>query len=222
MSAVLFGSISTLADTSELQRRAFNQAFETHGLDWEWDQDDYRAMLDKNGGAARIAEYAKARGQSVDAAAIHETKSQLFRSNLAVAQLEPRPGVVDTIKGAKSGGWKVGLVTTTSPDNISALLGALGPAVNAADFDLIVDTTSVAQPKPDKAAYAFALDSLGESAGDCVAIEDNVGGIESATQAGVATVAFPNENTAAHDLSAATTEVASLDIDQLSKLTHSA
>ena len=36
MSAILFGSISTLADTSELQRRAFNEAFEAHGLDWNW------------------------------------------------------------------------------------------------------------------------------------------------------------------------------------------
>jgi HAD superfamily hydrolase (TIGR01509 family) len=215
MSAIFFGSISTVADTSELQRRAFNQAFETHGLDWEWDQDDYRTMLEKNGGAARIAEFANARGQSVDAHAVHETKSELFRANLAVTRVEPRPGVVDTIKRAKSEGWKVGLVTTTSADNISALLDALSPTVNASDFDLIVDS-SVSEPKPDAAAYVFALSSLGESAGDCVAIEDNVGGIQSAKAAGIACVAFPNENTAGHDLSAATSRVIdSLDIEQL-------
>ena len=45
MPALLLGSISTVADTSELQRQAFNQAFEEHGLDWQWDQDQYRAML---------------------------------------------------------------------------------------------------------------------------------------------------------------------------------
>ena len=219
MSAILFGSISTLADTSELQRRAFNQAFETHGLDWEWSQDDYREMLSSNGGAARIAEYARSLGQSVDAAAVHETKSELFRSNLAVTELAARPGVAETIKGAKDEGWKVALVTTTSPDNISALLNALNPAVKASDFDLIVDSTSVAEPKPDKAAYAFALDSLGETASDCFAIEDNVGGVASAQAAGLPCVAFPNENTADHDFSAATTTVASLDIDQLLKLT---
>ena len=221
LSALLFGSISTVADTSELQRRAFNQAFESHGLDWEWDQDDYRSMLEKNGGAARIADYAEARGQTVDAKAVHETKSELFRANLASAQLEPRPGVVDTIKRAKSDGWKVGLVTTTAPDNVEALLGALSPAVTAADFDLIVDSSSVTAPKPDKAAYAFALQTLGESAADCVAIEDNVGGIESAMAAGVACVAFPNENTAAHDVSAASSRVDHLDVDQLLKLANS-
>ncbi len=59
MSAILFGSISTLVDSSELQRRAFNEAFEAHGLDWQWSQPDYVAMLESNGGAQRIADYAE-------------------------------------------------------------------------------------------------------------------------------------------------------------------
>ena len=49
MSAILFGSISTLVDTSELQRRAFNESFEAYGLDWQWSQVDYAAMLGSNG-----------------------------------------------------------------------------------------------------------------------------------------------------------------------------
>ena len=45
MPAVLFGSIGALADTSELQREAFNEAFDAHGLDWNWSRDEYRALL---------------------------------------------------------------------------------------------------------------------------------------------------------------------------------
>ena len=85
MSAILFGSISTVADTSELQRAAFNQAFAEHGLDWTWDRDDYRAMLATSGGRSRVAEYARARGQAVDAQAVHATKSALFQKSLAGA-----------------------------------------------------------------------------------------------------------------------------------------
>tara|TARA_B110000503_G_scaffold47893_1_gene77939 strand:+ start:1294 stop:1407 length:114 start_codon:yes stop_codon:yes gene_type:complete len=33
--AVFFGSIGTLVETSDLQRRAFNQAFAEAGLDWD-------------------------------------------------------------------------------------------------------------------------------------------------------------------------------------------
>jgi HAD superfamily hydrolase (TIGR01509 family) len=215
MPALLLGSISTIADTSELQRQAFNRAFEAHGLDWRWEQDQYRALLTTSGGQSRIADYAQSRGQTVDAKAVHETKSRIFQQDLAKGDLVPRPGVVDSIKGAKSSGWKVGLVTTTSPANVAALLGALRPHIQASDFDIIVDAASVAQPKPDKAAYAFALDSLGEVPGDCVAVEDNVGGVEAAVAAGIACVAFPNENTAAGDFTAARRRVDRLDAADL-------
>jgi HAD superfamily hydrolase (TIGR01509 family) len=220
MSAILFGSISTVADTSELQRQAFNQAFEAHGLDWNWNQDDYRGLLVQSGGQARIADYAKARGETVDAAAVHASKSQFFQMNLETAQITPRPGVADTIKTAKSNGWKLGLVTTTSAENVTALLDALGPDVEREDFDVIVDSSSVESSKPDRAAYVFALEHLSEAAENCVAIEDNADGIKSAVAAGLPCVAFPNENTQANELPGAETRVDQLDADALLQLAH--
>jgi len=174
MPAILFGSISTVADTSELQRDSFNQSFEIHGLDWRWDRDQYRAMLSQSGGQSRIAEYAQSLGQTVDAKAIHETKSEIFRDLLTNAELSPRAGVVETIKGARDNDWKVGLVTTTSGDNVLSLLAALSPTIAMGDFDVIVNASSVEQPKPDKAAYSFALQNISEAPGDCVAIEDSL------------------------------------------------
>ena len=118
MPAVFFGSISTLADTSELQRQAFNDAFSAYGLDWQWSREDYRSMLGSNGGAQRIADYAASHGQDVDAAAVHAKKSQVFRELLASSTVTPRSGVIDVIEEAKRGGKKLGLVTTTSKDNV--------------------------------------------------------------------------------------------------------
>lgn len=215
MPAILFGSISTVADTSELQRDSFNQSFEVHGLDWRWDQDQYRSMLSQSGGQSRIAEYARSLGQSVDAKAVHETKSEIFRDLLATAELSPRAGVVDTIKGAKNNSWKVGLVTTTSGDNVLSLLAALSPAIGIQDFDVIVNSSSVEQPKPDKAAYSYALKNISEEPGDCVSIEDNVEGLQAAVAAGLACVAFPNENTVDHDFAAAVGRVDRLDVEEL-------
>jgi len=221
MSAILFGSISTVADTSELQREAYNRAFETHGLDWRWDRDDYREMLASSGGRDRVAEYARSRGQDVDADAVHETKSTIFQQSLAGSGLSPRPGVVDTVRGARERGLKVALVTTTSAGNVSALLDALGPELGSSDFDLVVDSSTVGKPKPDPAAYEFAVRSLGEQPQSCVAVEDNVGGVQAATAAGVGCVAFPNENTAAHEFTGAADRVDRLDVDALAKLTGS-
>ncbi len=218
MSAILFGSISTIADTSELQREAFNEAFAEHGLDWHWDRDKYLSMLEHSGGANRIADYARSLGQDVDAAAVHQSKSRIFQERLAEADVRPRPGVVDTIKSAKSQRLKVALVTTTSEQNIGSLIQALSPAIERAHFDIIVNSASVEQPKPDKAAYSFALTSLDEDAQDCVAVEDNVEGVEAAAAAGVKVVAFPNENTTGHDFARAERRVDHVSFEELREL----
>lgn len=214
MSAILFGSISTVADTSELQRESFNQAFEQHDLDWNWNRDEYLKMLKKSGGQQRIADYASSRGVEVDAAAVHQTKSDLFQKSLTESGVSARPGVVETVRSAKNEGMKVGLVTTTSPENVAALLDGLQD-LQASDFDVVTDTSKVEKNKPDGAAYAFALRELGEEAADCIALEDNVDGVQAAQAAGLRCVAFPNENTAEHDFSAAQHRVDSLSFDEV-------
>ena len=218
MSAILLGSISTIADTSELQRQAFNEAFAEHGLDWNWDRDTYVGMLEKSGGQNRVADYASARGEDVDAEAVHRTKSEIYRRHVSEDPPATRPGVADTLAAARSQGLHVALVTTTSPDNVTALLDAL-PDVGRDDFDLVVDSSSVGTPKPDAAAYSFALERLGEAAGDCVAVEDNVGGVDAAVAAGIEVVAFPNANTAGHSFDGARRRVDHLDLAELRELT---
>jgi HAD superfamily hydrolase (TIGR01509 family) len=221
MPAILFGSISTLVDTSELQRRAFNESFARHGLDWNWSREEYVSMLGSNGGAQRIADYAQSRGDDVDAASVHATKSQIFQELLGSSALQPRPGVIDTVQEAKRSDHKLAFVTTTSQGNIDALLAALRPHISAEMFDLIVNGDSVKRPKPDAAAYAFALEKLSEDADSAVAIEDNVGGVAAATAAGVTCIAFPNENTVGADFSAAAETVDSLDAGRLLGLAKS-
>jgi HAD superfamily hydrolase (TIGR01509 family) len=215
MSAIFFGSIGTIADTSELQRQAFNQAFKAHGLDWCWNREAYLTMLEKSGGQKRISDYAGSIRQTVDAEAIHRSKSEFFQKSLAESQVSPRFGVVETIQDAKSKGLKLALVTTTSQENISLLIESLHPSIQVADFDLIVDASSVEHPKPNKAAYTFALERLGEKPDDCIAIEDNLDGVEAAIAAGLECVAFPGENTAHHDFEKAQHQVDRLDFNEL-------
>ena len=211
MSAIFFGSISTLADTSELQRRAFNDAFSAHGLDWNWSRDQYRSMLGSNGGADRVSDYAKSVGAEVDAAAVHATKSEIFQKLLADSGVQPRPGVVETVDHAKAKGVNLGLVTTTSQANVDALLLALQPHIGADAFDVVVVKDSVDKPKPDGACYEWALQKLDLDALKAVAIEDNVGGVAAAVAAGVSCIAFPNANTEGGDFSAAAETVDRLD-----------
>jgi HAD superfamily hydrolase (TIGR01509 family) len=216
MPAILFGSISTIADTSELQREAFNEAFAEHGLDWSWEPPEYRKMLVSAGGQARIEEYARSKGVSVDAGAIHATKSALFRQRLAASNQVARPGVAGVIAAAHQRGERIALVTTTSMANVDALLRAVAKEIPREAFDVVIEAGNVDQGKPDPAAFTLALERLGETAGDCVAIEDNLDGVSAATAAGLAVFAFPNEGTTGHDFTGATATVDRLDIDELS------
>lgn len=198
MPAIIFGSIGSVLETSELQRDSFNEAFEKHGLDWHWDQDTYRDLLAASGGRRRIEAFAAARGEPVDADAVHATKSQLFQERMQRGDLEPREGVRDVIGAARAAGLKIGFATTTTKENVRDVLASLG---TAADFDVVLSADDVANPKPAPDAFRVAQERLGVRGG--VAIEDNVGGVEAARAAGLATIAFPGANTADHDYGAA-------------------
>lgn len=200
MTAILFGSIGTIVDTSELQRKSFNQAFAEHGLSWFWDQDEYRAMLSTSGGTSRISAYAQSCGEKVDSDRIHASKSKLFQKEMKSADFTSRPGVVETILRARNAGVKVGLITTTSYDNVALMIAAVTD-VDLSDFDLVLSHADVVQPKPDSDVYSEAAKRLDLSPSKCVAIEDNVDGVTSAVTAGLVCIAFPNQNTQLHDFS---------------------
>ena len=58
MKAILFGSIGTLVETSEIQRKSYNLAFEKVGVDWYWNTATYCNLLSEPGGLKRIRKFA--------------------------------------------------------------------------------------------------------------------------------------------------------------------
>ncbi|MBM7066791.1 HAD family phosphatase [Actibacterium sp. 188UL27-1] len=203
MRALFFGSIGTLAETSEIQRAAFNKAFAAHGLTWIWGRDTYRTMLSTSGGQNRIDAFAKKRGEHVDTAAIHATKSKFFQEELAASTLQPRMGVLAGITDARAQGIPVALVTTTSPQNVSQILDALADGIGKDLFDLVVTAKDVNKGKPDPACFTFAAKTLDVSPEHCLIIEDNVDGIQAGRQFGAKVMAFPGANTMDHDYTSA-------------------
>ena len=79
---MLFGSIGTLVETSEIQRKSFNEAFKKKGLNWYWTKEEYIKLLNKSGGSDRIKEYAKKKKTKVDARQLRNLKTKLFLKNL--------------------------------------------------------------------------------------------------------------------------------------------
>ena len=55
--AILFGSIGTIVETSNIQRNCFNLAFKISGLKWHWSKVLYQSMLKKSGGEKRVKKF---------------------------------------------------------------------------------------------------------------------------------------------------------------------
>lgn len=67
---LLLGSIGTVVESSDIQRRAYNQAMHEASLRWHWDETVYRELLTQSGGLDRLSMLARATGQHLDAAAL--------------------------------------------------------------------------------------------------------------------------------------------------------
>ena len=198
-SALLFGSIGTLAETSELQRRAFNRAFADAGLDWVWDRTSYLRLLRKPGGVARIAAYAADSGDEVDASALHSAKVRHFAELIDREGLCPRPGVVEMLRSARSRGMRTALCTTTIPDQVDAVLDGLANRLSIDLFDWIGDATRCARRKPAPDIYNAALGRLDVAPERVLTIEDTPESGAAALAVGCRLLAFPGEAAAQRD-----------------------
>ena len=171
VNALLFGSIGVLAETSEIQRQAYNQSFEEHGLDWYWNIANYCALLKTPGGKRRLKDFSNVNLSEDMLESIHARKESIFYEQLK-SGLSPRDGVIDCIKICKQKDIKIGFVTTTSQNNIYALEQAFDKYIDFKQFDLITTKTDVSEEKPSGEIYKYALSSLDVMPENTIAIED--------------------------------------------------
>ncbi|MEM7349226.1 MAG: HAD family hydrolase [Acidobacteriota bacterium] len=196
VTALVFGSLGTLTETSALHRQAFNETFAEEGLDWYWDEPTYRNLLDHVGGVNRIQTYAAGRADQAPidatwAAALHARKTERYAKLVRSTELSLRPGVERLLREAEAAGIKRGLATGTSLDNIEASLDAVGNLISLTDFDAYTTRDVIEHAKPSPAAHRRCVGLLAVESDGVLAIEDSADGVASAADAGLAVVATP-------------------------------
>ena len=190
LKAIFLGSLGTLAETSELRRRAFNAAFAEAGLDWALSPNEHRRLAERRDCcAARIADYARSRGQSVDANSLQNRQNEIFRSLLGQVRMPPRPGLKRLIDAARVAGLDLALVTTEPPEEVEAMLAVTG--FRRATFSFVGDAETVPAPKPAPDIYLAAMSSLSIAPQEAIAIEETPESAESARALGIQCVSFP-------------------------------
>lgn len=199
LSALIFDVDGTLADTEEMHRQSFNQAFREHGLAWDWDPQRYRQLLKVTGGKERMGAYVAGLGLPAHESAacsalipgLHRAKTALYTGRVKAGGVVLREGVARLFEEAASAGLRIAIATTTSFANIVALLeAALGPAAMTR-VAAVASGDEVPRKKPAPDVYLSVLRQLDLPAGQCVAFEDSANGLAAAKAAGLYTVVTP-------------------------------
>ena len=189
--AILFGSIGTLIETSDLQRESFNEAFKEAGLDWYWDQEDYRLLLKQSGGTKRIEDFAEKNNVNVNASQIRNRKTEIFSSFIIKNKQKLRKSVDEILKYTKDNNIKLAFSTSTTLNNVDAVFESLSGQIAKEDFDFIGNKSFVKNEKPHPEIYKVTLDKLNLQPEDCIAIEDTQVSLNSAVKAKLKCFIFP-------------------------------
>ena len=191
--ALLFGSIGTLVETSEIQRKSFNEAFKKKGLDWYWAKKEYIKLLNKSGGSDRISEYAGRKGIKINARQLRDLKTKIFNNYLKKNHLKLRPGVKNIIALCNKEKIKLAFVTSTSKNNINSILFSLRKSISQKNFSFIGNSKIVKNLKPNPDIYLLALKKLKLKPKECLAIEDSQESLNSAFNAKIKCLIFPGK-----------------------------
>lgn len=210
--AFIFDVDGTLADTERHGHRiAFNQAFEQFGLDWHWSEETYGELLAVTGGKERMAhfvrKYDKPENDREDLDSLikqlHARKTENYVSLLKHNAIPLRPGVKRLLHEARDNNIRLAIATTTTPENITALLeNALGRE-SIGWFDVIGAGDIVPNKKPAPDIYHYVLQHLEMDAVECLAFEDSINGIRASRGAGLKTIITYNGYTEQDDFSGA-------------------
>ena len=219
LKALLFDVDGTVADTErDGHRIAFNRAFEEAGLNWDWTVPLYGELLSVTGGKERIRFYLDRYRPDFDyqgdltqfIAGLHAAKTRFYTRMLAQGAIPLRPGIERLFHEAREQGLILGIATTTTFENVEALIEHNLGADAMSWFEVVGAGDVVPQKKPAPDIYFYAMERLGLGADQCLAFEDSENGIRSTLGAGLTTVITTNDYTRGHNF-----EGAALVLDQL-------
>ena len=225
--ALVFDVDGTLAETErDGHRPAFNAAFAEHGLDWHWNEALYGQLLAVTGGKERIRHYAEqgapemAGRPEFDSLVkqLHAAKTAHYVRLVETGRIPLRPGVAGLISEARARGIRLAIATTTSPENVTALLTATLGEDAPGWFEVIGAGDVVPAKKPAPDIYTWVLARLGLPASACLAIEDSENGLKSALAAGLRCLITTNAYTVDQDFSGAQCVLDDLGATQLTDL----
>jgi HAD superfamily hydrolase (TIGR01509 family) len=210
--ALIFDVDGTLSNTErDGHRVAFNQAFDEYDLGWHWSVETYGELLAVTGGKERMQffadkfldkdEFPENLQQKIPE--LHQAKTRHYTELLAGGSIPLRPGVERLLNEAREREYRLAIATTTTPENVTALLTHTLGSDSINWFEVIAAGDIVPAKKPAPDIYDYAIKKMALNADECIAFEDSGNGIKSSVAADLNTIITINDYTTDHDFSAA-------------------
>jgi HAD superfamily hydrolase (TIGR01509 family) len=206
--ALLLDFDGVVVDTEVATFQSWRDIYAEHGV--ELALEDWLPVVGSGTSTSRgsvfdaVAHLERLTGRTLDREAVIARRTRRKAELYTAAPL--LPGVRELLENAQARGVRTAIVTRNREERVAAQCANVG--LDHA-WDLVLCANE--DPTRDKAEmYRRALELLGVAAGEAVAIEDSVSGVEAAKRAGLRCVAVPNEITRSADFSAADLVVPSL------------
>ncbi|NEP90630.1 MAG: HAD family hydrolase [Okeania sp. SIO2C2] len=210
---LIFDVDGTLANTErDGHRIAFNQAFATAGLDWEWSVSLYGELLEVAGGKERINFYISRYQPEFKSSLplqeliynLHATKTQYYQRLLATGTIPLRLGVKRLLAEARNQKIRLAIATTSTLENVTALLENTLGKESLSWFEIIAAGDIVPEKKPAPDIYYYVLEKMNIQPDNCLVFEDSDNGLEAALTVGLKTIVTVNDYTQNQDFTGAT------------------
>ena len=206
--AVIFDLDGLMVDSEPLHHRAFNLLLKRHGVDYQFETEEYGKCFV---GIPVIynVDYLKKRfglrGNPLDIIAERE---EIFEGLIADPKnLIVMPGLFPLLDEVRVRGLSSAVASGSPRNQVDTMLRGMGIVER---FRAVVGGDDVAKTKPAPDVYLRAAKLLGIAPTSCVALEDSATGVTAAKAAGLTAIAVPNRYTAHQDLSHADARVGSL------------
>jgi HAD superfamily hydrolase (TIGR01509 family) len=174
----------TLVDTEPYWMQAEIEMFAEFGRTWTHSD----ALQVVGLGLWESAAIFQKHGVELDADAIVNRLTDRVQQQLRTSGVPWRPGAQELLRSVRDAGVPCALVTMS----VRRMAEQVTESIPFDAFSALVTGDIVERPKPFPDPYLAGADVLGVDIARCVAIEDSVSGLTSATSAGAAAIGVPH------------------------------